>query len=317
MEADQRDAWESAAIALIQAGNLRGGEQRLKDILAVDPSDARALALMAHCRLVEDDDREALKIARSAAASDPSDLMVRRVLVNALLANGKHKEADEVAFDLAADDPQDSSALFRLAIARHNTKDYIGARELFDRAEQYAGDDVHALLDVARLRLHEWNYASASELARRAMSIDPNEADAFRILGECALATRQPAEAYDLALEALRLAPGDRDVQRLLMRARSRGSALLRPFLPGVDWMLEMDRRGLVILPILMGVLGLAALVSILYDLGRVAAGLVPAVILSVGLTGLFAYALACYGVALAARWRIRRDVRRIQLPDF
>lgn len=317
MEAGQRDAWEAAAIALLQAGNVRGCEQRLRQILAEDPSDARALALMAHCRLVEDDDKQALVVARSAAASDPSDLMVRRVLVNALLANGKSKEADQLAFDLAADDPQDSSALFRLAIARHNTKDFMGARELFDRAEEFAGDDVHALLDVARLRLHEWNYAAAHSLAQRAMSIDPNESEAFRILAECALAARSPDEAYELALEALRLEPGDRQILRLLTRARARGQVLLRPFLPGVDWIVEMDRRGLLILLPLMGILGLAALVSVLYDLGRLDAGEAPAVLFSVGLSGLFVYAIACYGISIAARMRIRRDVRRIELPDF
>jgi len=317
MDADQRDAWESAAIALIQAGNIRGGEQRLKDILAADPSDARALALMAHCRLVEDKDKAALEIARSAAASDPSDLMVRRVLVNALLANGKHKEADDLAYDLAADDPQDSSALFRLAIARHNTKDFIGARELFDRAEQYAGDDVHALLDVARLRLHEWNYAAAHSLARRVMSIDPNEVEAFRILAECALAGKEGEEAYALALEALRLAPGSKEILRLLTRAGARRQVLLRPFLPGVDWIVEMDRRGLVILLPLMVILGFMAAVSVTYDLGRIDAGLPPAILFSVGLTGLFAYVCVCYLIAVAARMRIRRDVKRIQLPDF
>jgi len=313
-----RAANENAAIALIRAGNLGGAEARLRNMLAEDPNDARALALMAHCRIAADDDKEALKIVRAAAEIDPDDELVRRTLAQALQRNRKYKEADDVAWSIAEENPDDSSALFRAAISRFNMKDYIGAKELFDEAEKHAGEEVHDLLNLAWLRLEQWNHATAEAMARKIVTIDPNQGDAFQILGECALATRQPLEAYELALEALRLSPGDKRIMRLLTRARARSNPLMRPFLPGVDWIVEMDRIGLVVVPVLMLVLGAAFGVSTLYDLARIDAGLPPAIVLSVGLGAALIYAAVSYVTAFSARLRIRSDLRKITLlPNF
>jgi predicted Zn-dependent protease len=318
MDLFMRAANESAAIALMDAGNYPGAEARLRTMLSADSNDARALALLAHCRFATDDDKGGLEIARSAAAIDPDDPLVKRTLAHGLIRNNKFKEADAIVSDLAADDPEDSNALFKLAIARFGQKDYLGAKQLFDEAEEHAGDSVNDLLNVARLRLHQWNYASAASLAKRAMMLDPNQGESFHILGECALAAKEPVEAYELALESLRLAPGEKLVMRLLTRARARQNPLLKPFLPGVDWIVEMDRRGLVILPILMTVLGAMLFVSAIYDLARVEAGRSPAIVISVGLGVLFVYALVSYLTAATARARIRRDLRKISLlPRF
>ncbi len=171
---------------------------------------------------------------------------------------------------------------------------------------------------MAWLRLQQWNYPVAGGLAQKILSIDPNEADAFQILGECALAAKQPLEAYELALEALRLNPGEKSIMRLLTRARARSNPLLKTFLPGVDWIVEMDRRGLVIVPLLMAVLTGAFAVSALYDAARIDAGRPPALVLTIGLGAVLLYALVSYLTALSARVRIWRDLRKITLlPNF
>jgi predicted Zn-dependent protease len=318
MDLFSRAANESAAIALMDAGNYKGAETRLRSMLAQNPNDARALALMAHCRISLEDEKDGLKLAREAAAIEPEDPLVRRTLSHALIRNKKFKEADELAWSLAEEDPEDSNALFKAAIARFAMKDYIGAKQLFDEAEQHVGDSVVDLLNMARLRLHEWNYAKAAELARRVMMLDPNQGESFYILGECALAAKQPVEAYELALESLRLDPGEKHVLRLLTRARARQNPLLKIFLPGVDWIVEMDRRGLVVVPLLTTVLAGAFSVSLLYDLARIEAGRTPAIVLTVGLGGVLAYALVSYLTAISARLRIRNDLRKITLlPRF
>ncbi len=48
MSGEARFANEATARALMQAGNYAGAEQRLRGMLAADPEDARALALLAH-----------------------------------------------------------------------------------------------------------------------------------------------------------------------------------------------------------------------------------------------------------------------------
>ena len=318
MDLFSRAANENAAIALMEAGNYKGAETRLRTMLAQNPGDARALALMAHCRISLEDEKGGLKLAREAAAIDPEDPLVRRTLSHALIRNNKFKEADDLAWSLAEEDPEDSNALFKAAIARFAMKDYIGAKQLFDEAESHAGDSVVDLLNMARLRLHEWNYAKAEAIARRAMLLDPNQGESFYILGECALAAKQPVEAYELALESLRLDPGEKHVLRLLTRARARQNALLAMFLPGVDWIVEMDRRGLVIVPLLTAVLAAAFSVSLTYDLARMEAGRSPAIVLTAGLGGALVYALVSYLTAISARLRIRNDLRKITLlPKF
>ena len=104
---------------------------------------------------------------------------------------------------------------------------------------------------------------------------------------------------------------------RLLTRARARARFWLKPCLPCIDWIVEMDRRGLVIVPALIAVIAFIFAVSLTYDLRKIAAGQSPAIILSIASGGVLLYALVSYATAIAARWRIRRDLRRISLPNF
>lgn len=327
-----RDANEQAVLALMRAGNLRGAEARLRTMLSENPEDARAMALLAHCMFENRKKEEGLELARAAALAGPDDKLVRSVLAYALQATGRDRktreEALQLAEDVAADNPEDSDALYGLAVARLSAnedlrfkerdrlRNQVTARDLFDDAERFA-QDASELVNVAHLRLGQWDYAAAEALARRAMLLDPTRAVAFRVLAECALADRRVDEAYDMALEALRLSPGDRETMRLLVRTRARRGRTLRPFLPGIDWIMEMDRTGLVIVTLLMVVLGAALAVSVQYDIARIAMGRPPAVVLSAALVLGLAYALVCYGTAAFSRWRIRRDLRRVSLPDF
>lgn len=327
-----RAANEQAALALLRAGNLRGAEARLRTILSENPEDARAMALLAHCMFENRKKKEGLELARAAALAEPDDPLVRSVLAYALQATGRDRktreEALQLAEDVAADNPEDSDALYRLAVARLNAnedlrfkerdrlRNQVSARDLFDDAERFA-QDASDLVNLAHLRLGQWDYAAAEGLARRAMLLDPTRASAFRILAECALAGKRSEEAYDMALEGLRLSPGDKEAMRLLVRVRARRGRMLRPFLPGVDWIMEMDRTGLVIVPLLMLAIGAALAVSVQYDLSRMALERTPVIVLSVALTLVLAYALVCYATAVFSRWRIRRDLRRVSLPDF
>src|SRR5262249_6054047 len=159
---------------------------------------------------------------------------------------------------------------------------------------------------------------TAEKLARRAMSLDPNASESFRILGECALARRDPARAYELGMEALRLSPGSKSTFRLLTRARVRQHGFLKPFLAGVDWIVEMDRGGIVMLAVPMATIGLLLAFSAAYDVSRIAAGKAPALIVSIALALAAIYALVAYVTAVMARIRIWRDLRKISIsPKF
>jgi hypothetical protein len=78
-----------------------------------------------------------------------------------------------------------------------------------------------------------------------------------------------------------------------------------------------MDRRGLVIVPLLTGVIGLMWAVAVSYDLARIESGRSPAVLFSVGLGIAFIYAAVSYATAIHARVQIRRDLKRVALPNF
>jgi Flp pilus assembly protein TadD len=337
MDVFERAASESAAIALLRAGNPRGAEVRLRAMLSRDPNDARALALLARCRFESSDTKAgdkqaALETARAAAALSPDDPLVKSTLTLALQRAGKGREArDEqlrLAEDAASDAPSDSDALFNLAIARLNSNGYrkakglqqidhaVVARDLFDDAERFASD-AYELLNVALLRLSQWDFAAAESLAQRAMQLDPTRPEVFTILAECAIRRRQPVEAYELALEALRLSPGDPKAMRLLVRARARSRVWFGPFLPLVDWIVEMDRRGLVMVLLPMCFIGLVLFLSLTYDLERVAAGARPLVVVSAAAIFALGYVLVSYVMSLLARFQIRRDLRRISLPKF
>lgn len=316
MSRQARLANEATVRALMRAGNHAGAEQRLRTMLADDPEDARALALLAHCRLLQGDKKGALDAARSAATIEPEDDLVKRTLVQMLLRSDKAKEAATLAEELAAEAPDDSHALFQLGYARLADEDHVGAHEVFAQAEAAAGDDVIALINMALFRAHQWRWTEAAKLATRAMTIDPTHAEIFRVLAECALAQKRNGDAFDLALEALRLDPGDRATMNLLARARARRS-WLRPLHPFIDWVIEMDVAGLVGVPVLLAVLVWALVVAVGYDLAQAAGGKPPVLVFSgvlgaATLAGVFSYA-----IALSARLGIARDLRKVALPHF
>lgn len=332
MDGPDSASQESAVIALMRAGNYGGAEARLRTMLSRHPNDARALALLAHCRLKAGDKRKGIEIARSAIELDPQDPLVKSTMTFALQRAGKGKQArDEqlrLAEEAAAERPDDSDALFDLIIARSNSNEFrkskgraeldhlVAMRDLMDDAERFAGE-AHELLNIASVRLHQWDYDAAIALAQRAMQLDPTRPESFRILAACAIAQKQPADAYELALEALRLSPGDAHTMRLLVRARARSRFWMRPFLPLVDWTVEMDRSGLVVVPLLACVLGFVFVVSLAFDLQRIEAGVAPAIILSAAAGLALIAILVSYFSAIFARLQIRRDLRRISLPGF
>jgi hypothetical protein len=92
---------------------------------------------------------------------------------------------------------------------------------------------------------------------------------------------------------------------------------LLKPFRAGIDWIVEMDRSGLVVVPVLLCVLGGLLAAAVMQDVARAEAGRAPAIFISVALGAALIYALVCYLVAIWARRQIRRDLRRVALPDF
>lgn len=304
-------------MALLDAGNAAAAEQRLREMLAINPHDARALALIVYCRLQIDDAKGALDVARNAASINPDDWMVRRALLSALMRNDKTKEASPLAASLAADDPDNSSLLYSLAVARWNAKDYHGANELFERAAEHADGEATDLLRIAYLKLHQWNWDEAKAYAKRALMLDPTHPQIFFVLAECALGRNQPRDAYDLALEALRLDPQDRATYRLLTRARARFTDWLKPFVPGIDWLVEMNRVGAALLALTLIPLSVIFLAALIQDIARINAGMTPALVISLGSFGLLVYAGVCYATAFHARLRIRRDLKRIALPNF
>jgi tetratricopeptide (TPR) repeat protein len=241
---------------------------------------------------------------------------VRRALLQMLMANDKVKEAEPIARDLAADDPGDSNVLFSLAAARLRKHDYRAAADLVDRAEAAAMGNTQSLLSIARIRVEQWRYAEAEALARQILQLDATRPEVFSILAECALARGRADESYDLALEALRLDPNDKVIYRLLTRARARRSNWLRPFLAGIDWLVDMDRRGLVLLALCMTPLLVIALAAGARDVALIQAGRAPALVLTLAALGLLGYGAVCYVYALSARVRIRADLKRIALPQ-
>jgi predicted Zn-dependent protease len=316
MSRQARFANEATARALMRAGNYAGAEQRLRTMLGDDPEDARALALLAHCRLEQADQHGALEAARSAANIEPEDDLVKRTLVQMLLRSDKPKEAAALAEQLAADTPDDSHALFQLGYARLADEDHVGAHEVFAQAEAAAGDDVIALINMAMFRAHQWRWDEAGALAQRAMTIDPTHPEIFRVLAECALVKKRIDDAFELALEALRLGPGDRATMKLLARVKARRS-WLKPLHPFIDWIIEMDRGGLIGVPLILAALSWALFVAVKYDMAQSAAGRPPVVVFCLGLGVMLVVGAVSYGAALSARLGIARDLRRVALPRF
>jgi tetratricopeptide (TPR) repeat protein len=191
----------SAALKLINAGNISGAERLLKEVLAADPQNARANALMSIVLL---------RLGKAQAAVQQADVAIglaptadafcfKAMALNALRQYSRAIEAAEAGVQAA---PAYGVASFTLGQALENAGRAPEAEAAFRRAIELAPASVNFRGGLGLFLLRKGDLSGAERVAA---DVDPSsDAEAALLLhGEIALRRGKLKEARDFALWAL------------------------------------------------------------------------------------------------------------------
>ncbi len=207
-------------------------EVELRRLLANDPEDGPALALLALCRLELDDPDGAEHFAGLAISGDPDQPFPYYVRALVSVNRGKLGEAVRLMHRVLELDPTDAdyhwlSAAIQAALNRSEA-----AVEAARLGLQHDPQHVNCRNLIARERIKTGQVAEAGSLIRSSLEIDPTNAETLTLLGDLQLREGDVTAARQSYDQALMVAPGNSEAQSGLSEARRAGNAVYRRLLP-------------------------------------------------------------------------------------
>ena len=190
-------------LALAQAGRYAQAEGAFRQVLAVNPRQARALNGLGFVELATGHMEQAARLFQSAIEADPGFPSAHNNLGTALTRMGK-PELGVACFQHALKvDPNYLEAMNNLGNGLRIIGDLDAATVVFERLVKRKPNHPTAYKDLALLYLMSNRNKEAEKAARNALAIDPKNFDALCTLGG-ALATDgrmdEGAEAYERAI---------------------------------------------------------------------------------------------------------------------
>lgn len=231
----------------IAHGDLEGAIALLHQILAADPDDAYAHALLSLCLVERKLVGPAETEARAALTLDAEEPLAHGAMAAVLVAERRLDAATEHLDRAIALDPANSAYHLRLAqIARLRARP---ADDHLQRALAIDPEDPEVLAAVADDHLAHNRVDEAERYARTALEIDPECNDALLAMGWVLLRRGNTADAREHAVMALRHDATSEEALRLLLSIKARVSPLLGAWFRWNLWMSGLgDRRTVAIL---------------------------------------------------------------------
>ena len=216
-------------------GDLEGACEILQHILAEDPDDATAHAVLALCLVDRKLIGPAEAEAAAALASDADDPLAHAAMASVAVANRKLESAAEHIDRALELEPEHTGLLLQKA----RIEDLRGrpCRTLLDQALQLDPDDADILAAISEEELSRGNVQNAEDFALRALTIDPENHDALLAMGWVALRKGDVDDAREHAVMAIRQSVGAEDSLRLLAAIKARESIFLGLWFRWNMWM--------------------------------------------------------------------------------
>ncbi len=194
------------AVAAHQSGKLDEAEKLYEAVLAAQPDQADALALLGVVCGMQGDSAKAVTLIEKAVRLDPKSALFKFHLGNVLMSEKKFREA-AVAFRQAVVlQPALAQAHYNLANALRASDDWSGAIDAYRKAIRHNPAYAEAYNNLALTLVHEKKYDEALEQAKKAVAIAPEYGEGWLTL--CNVA--EQVKDYPLALEA-----GERNIKLL------------------------------------------------------------------------------------------------------
>jgi predicted Zn-dependent protease len=290
----------------IRHGDLDSACDLLHQLLAEDPDDARAHALLSVCLVDRKLVGPALVEAEAAMACDPDAALSHYAMGGALLADRKLDAAATHLQRAIELEPDESIHYLRLA-ELHRLRGQ--PREaLLQRALDVDPEDPDVLAALAMERLDSNRTDEAERFATEALELDPESHDALLAMGWVRLHQADVADAREHAAMALHQAPNDDESLRLLIAIKARKNPFLGLWFRWNLWMSTLgDRRGVIVLVAAFMIYRVLAAIAEDFDREDVAAAIRYLWL------GLVAYT---WVAPVVFRRMLEKEIARIQLHD-
>ncbi|WP_271410924.1 type IV pilus biogenesis/stability protein PilW [Pseudomonas sp. Q1-7] len=212
-----RDAYIELGIGYLKQGATERAKVPLKKALELDPSNADANAALALVFQTEIEPELADQHYRKALSSR-NDSRILNNYGTFLYEQGRYKDAYE-RFQQAADDnlyPERSRVFENLGLTSLKMNDPALAKQHFDKALRLNRQQPLALLEMAQLSFDEKQYVPARDYYQRYSQIAPQSARSLLLGSRLATIFEDRDQAASLGLQLKRLYPGTPEYQQYL-----------------------------------------------------------------------------------------------------
>jgi predicted Zn-dependent protease len=237
-----------------QVGDINGATQILRAVLAEDPDEALAHAMLAGCLLDGRRIHAALHEVGIALAIAPDLYLAQLLRGQILAAHRRFDEAEAHLAQLVQSDPQDAS-LYRALADRQVLRGESGndaRRALLAKALELDPSSPATLSDCAHFHLTRREIEDAALMATRALEANPEHLAALYTMGEVKLAQGDADDARQHAALVLSQNAEHRGALTLLAKIKASRSPLLGTWWRFVSWVgLGGEGRAIIILALM------------------------------------------------------------------
>ncbi|MFI9505743.1 tetratricopeptide repeat protein [Nocardia sp. NPDC052566] len=168
------------AATLLDLGRPAAARTEIAAVLATEPDNAWAMALLCRAAFAEEEYEESIRHARAALGISPRYEYAMSMLALGLINTGHGADAVATARELVELDPSCADHYRVLAVALRDTKAEQLALEAIDRAIELDPDSpVHHTVRGSILRMYRPRRSSAADAAlREALYLDPEHVEA-------------------------------------------------------------------------------------------------------------------------------------------
>lgn len=194
---DQSESLLEKAEYLTEIGRWNEAIPLALKVLARDPQNFQASAVLSLCHYHLKNYDKALEFAESAIAAAPDEEWGHRLRSIALTGLGKHKEAVKSAEEAVRLAPYEPFALQVLANVYLEVRQARKALEAAEQMRELAPESETTFFTLGNVHLARGNNHEAENCFRDALRINPNFADARNNLGVALLRQRENNSAFN------------------------------------------------------------------------------------------------------------------------
>ncbi|MDH4611332.1 type IV pilus biogenesis/stability protein PilW [Pseudomonas sp. BN102] len=212
-----RDAYIELGIGYLKEGSTENAKVPLKQALELDPSNADAHAALALVFQTEREPELADQHYRKALSSR-SDSRILNNYGGFLYEQGRYKDAYERFLQAAEDNlyPERSRVFENLGLTALKLNNPALAKQQFDKSLRLERRQPRALLEMAQLSFDEKQYVPARDYYDRFSKISPQNARSLLLGSRLATIFEDRDQAASLGLQLKRLYPGTPEYQQYL-----------------------------------------------------------------------------------------------------